>query len=91
MKTKIYQTIKGSIILFIKFQFSIKCNQAFKPLRISISNIYLNLSLIPNSLVTYIIPNIFVLSLIRLMILDIYIIKIFLYIIKSDSGLRIYH
>ncbi len=25
-KTKIYQTIKGLIILFIKLQFSIKCN-----------------------------------------------------------------
>ncbi len=48
-KTKIYRTIKGLIILFIKLQFSIKCNQAFRPLRISTSkhlpqplNIYLN-------------------------------------------------
>ncbi len=32
-KTKIYQTIKGLIILFIKLQFSIRCNQAFKLLR----------------------------------------------------------
>ncbi len=28
-KTNIYQTIKGLIILFIKLQFSIRCNQAF--------------------------------------------------------------
>ncbi len=61
-KTKIYQTIKGLIILFIKFQFSIKCNQAFRPLHTSTSNIYLNLSLNPNGLVTYIIPDAFVSS-----------------------------
>ncbi len=36
-KTKIYQTIKGLIILFIKLQFSIRCNQTFKPLRTSTS------------------------------------------------------
>ena len=35
MKTKIDQTIKGLIILFIKLQFSIRCNQAFRPLHIS--------------------------------------------------------
>ena len=45
MKTKIYWTIKGLIILFIKFQFSVKCNQAFKLLHISTSNNYLNLNL----------------------------------------------
>ncbi len=44
-KTKIYQTIKGLIILFIKLQFSIRCNQAFKPLCTSTSNIYLNIYL----------------------------------------------
>ncbi len=49
-KTKIYQTIKGLIILFIKLQFSIKRNQAFRLLRTSTSNIYLNLSLNPNGL-----------------------------------------
>ncbi len=36
-KTKIYQIIKGLIILFIKLQFSIRCNQAFRPLYTSIS------------------------------------------------------
>ncbi len=64
-KTKIYQTIKGLIILFIKLQFSIRCNQAFRPLRTSASKhlsqpqiIYLNLSLNlqwPTGLVTCII------------------------------------
>ncbi len=34
-KTKIYQTIKGLIILFIKLQFSIRYNQAWRPLRTS--------------------------------------------------------
>ena len=36
-KTKIYQTIKDLIILFIKLQFSIRCNQTFKPLYTSTS------------------------------------------------------
>ncbi len=36
-KTKICQTIKGLIILFIKLQFSIRCNQAFRSLRTSTS------------------------------------------------------
>ncbi len=56
-KTKIYQTIEGLIILFIKLQFSIRCNHAFRLLRTSTSkhlpqlpNIYLNLSLNPNGL-----------------------------------------
>ncbi len=35
--TKIYRTIKSLIILFIKLLFSIRCNQAFRPLRISTS------------------------------------------------------
>ncbi len=43
--TKIYRTIEGLIILFIKLQFSIRCNQAFRPLRTLTSNIYLNLNL----------------------------------------------
>ncbi len=46
------------IIVFIKLQFSIRCNQAFRPLRTSTSNIDLNLSLNsqrPTGLVTYII------------------------------------
>ncbi len=54
-KTKIYQTIKGLIILFIKLQFSIRCNQVFRLLRTSISNLNLNLNL--NGLVIYIISN----------------------------------
>ncbi len=89
-KTKIYQTIKGLIILFIKLLFSIKCNQAFRLLRISNSNIYLNiylnLSLNPNGLVTYNISNTFISSSIRLMILDIaYISQVFIYPIKVRS------
>ncbi len=62
---KIHRTIKGLIILFIKVQFSIRCNQAFRPLRTSNSRhlpqtqiIYLNLSLNsqrPTGLVTCII------------------------------------
>ena len=36
-KTKIYQTIKRLIILLIKLQFFIRCNQTFKLLRTSIS------------------------------------------------------
>ena len=79
MKNKIYQTIKGLIILFIKLQFSIKCNQDFKLLRTSNSNIYLsfylNLSFNPNGLITCIILNAFVLSLICLMILDMHLQK----------------
>ena len=65
-KTKIYQTIKGLIILFIKLEFSIKCNKIFKLLH----NIYLNLSLNSNGFVICIISNTFVSSPIRLMILD---------------------
>ena len=38
MKTKIYQTIKGLIILFIKFQFFNQVQQAFRPLYTSIFN-----------------------------------------------------
>ncbi len=67
-KTKIYQTIKGLIILFIKLQFSNQVQQAFRPLRTSTSNIYLNVSLNPNDLITYIIPNTFVSSPIHLII-----------------------
>ncbi len=52
MKTKIYQTIKGLIILFIKLQFFNQVQQAFKLLYTSISNIDLNLSLNPNDFVT---------------------------------------
>ncbi len=36
-KIKIYQIIKGLIILFIKLQFSIRYNQAFRLLRTSTS------------------------------------------------------
>ena len=72
MKTKIYQTIKSLNILFIKLQFSIRCNQAFRPLRTSTSNIYLNLSLNPNGLVACIIPDAFISSPIRLMIPDVH-------------------
>ncbi len=54
-KTKIYQIIKGLIILFIKLQFSIRYNQAFRPLHTSTSNIYLNFSLNLNGLVICII------------------------------------
>ncbi len=66
MKTKIYQTIQGLIILFIKLQFSNQMQQAFRPLRILISNLDLNLNLNSNGLVTYIIPNAFVSSPIHL-------------------------
>ncbi len=72
MKTKIYQTIKGLIILFIKLQFSNQVQQAFRSLRTSISNINLNLSLNLNGLVTCIISNVFVSSPIRLMIPDVH-------------------
>ncbi len=71
-KTKIYWTIKGLIILFIKLQFSIRYNQAFRPLRTSI---FKHLpqpqpqSQQSDGLVTCIIPDAFVSSLIRLMIL----------------------
>ncbi len=64
-KTKIYRTIKGLIILFIKLQFSVRCNRAFGPLYTSTSKhlpqpqiIYLNLNLNsqwPTGLITYII------------------------------------
>ncbi len=46
-KTKIYQTIKGLIILFIKFQFSIRCNQPFRPIA------YLNLQHQPQPHIIY--------------------------------------
>ena len=72
MKTKIYQTIKGLIILFIKLQFSIRCNQVFRSLHTSTFNIYLNFSLNLNGLVTCIISNAFVSSPIRLMIPDVH-------------------
>ncbi len=74
MKTKIYQTIKGLIILFIKLQFSNQVQEAFRPLH----TLIVNLSLNSNGLVTYIISNTFISSqyirviLIHLMILDIY-------------------
>ena len=76
MKTKIYWIIKGLIILFIKIKFSIKCNPAFKPLPISNSNIYLNLSFHPNDPITCIISNAFILSLIYLMIPDVHLEKL---------------
>ena len=53
VKTKIYQTIKGLIILFIKLQFSHQMEQAFRPLCISTSNFNLNF----NNLVICIISN----------------------------------
>ena len=64
--------MKGLIILFIKLQFFIKSNQAFKLLCTSTFNIYINLYLNPNSLVSCIIPDIFVLSPIHLMIPDVH-------------------
>ncbi len=72
MKTKIYQTIKGLIILFTKLQFSNQMQQAFRPLYNSTSNLDLNFSLNLNDFVTRIIPNAFVSSPIRLMIPDIH-------------------
>ncbi len=72
MKTKIYKTIKGLIILFIKLQFYNQVQQAFRPLRISTSNIKLNLSFNLNGFITYIISNTFVSFLICLMIPNIY-------------------
>ncbi len=83
------------IILFIKLQFFIRCNQAFRLLRTSTSNIYLNLSLNPNGLVTCIIPDIFVsyrytyIISIRLMISDMHLQRS-LHLIKSSPGLRNY-
>ncbi len=64
MKTKIYRTIQGLIILFIKLQFSNQVQQAFRPLYILTSNLNLNLSLNCNGLIIYIIPNVFLSSLI---------------------------
>ncbi len=88
-KIKIYQTIKGLIILFIKFQFSIRYNQVFRPLCISTSNvylnIYLNLRLNPNDLIIYIIPNTFLWSLIRLMTPDIHTTEVSMHPIKVRS------
>ena len=72
MKTQIYQTIKNLIILFIKPQFSIKCNQAFTSLYTSTSNIYFNLSLNPNIPVTCIISDAFISSPKYLIILDVH-------------------
>ncbi len=84
-KTKIYRTIKGLIILFIKLQFFIRCNQAFRPLRTSTSNIYFNLSLNPNGLVTCIIPNTFISSPIYIMCPDGYITEVSMHLIKFRS------
>ena len=66
MKNKLYQTITGSIILFIKLQLLDQIQQVFRPLYILTSNLNLNLSFNPNGLIIYIIPNIFVSSSIRL-------------------------
>ncbi len=88
-KTKIYQTIKGLIVLFIKLQFSIRCNQAFRPLRTSTSNIYLNLNLNLNGFIICIIPSAFVSSPIYFIIPDVHLQKS-LYPIKSGPGLRTY-
>ncbi len=91
-KTKIYRTIKDLIILFIKLQFSIRYNQAFRPLRTSTSNIDLNLSLNPNGLISlslasswciYIIP-------IRLITPDLHTTEVSMHPIMSSSGLRAY-
>ncbi len=71
MKTKIYQTIKSLIILFIKLQSFNQVQQALKPLHILISNLDLNLNLNPNDLVICIISDVFVSSPICLMILDV--------------------
>ena len=89
MNTKIYPTIKSLNILFIKLQFSITYNQAFRPLRTSSSNIYINLSLNPNGLVIFIIANIFISSLIYLMIPDMHPQR-FLPPIKLGPGLQTY-
>ncbi len=92
-KTKIYQTIKGLIILFIKLQFSIRCNQTFKLLRTLTSKHLPQLqpqSQQPDSLVTYIIPNTFILSPICLMTPDVHTAEVSIYPIKSDSGLYIH-
>ncbi len=72
MKTKIYQTIKGLIILFIKLQFSNQLQQAFILFRISKSNLDLNLSLNSDGFVTYIILDAFVSSWIHLITPDLY-------------------
>ncbi len=61
IKTKIYQTIKGLIILFIKFQFYNQIQQAFWSLRTSNSNLDLKLSLNSNSFIICIISDTFVL------------------------------
>ena len=100
MKTKIYWTIKGLIILFIKFRFFIRCNQAFKLLHTSISNIYLNLSLNPNGFITYIISDTFVSSPIYCMIPDMHLqrflcikssqIQTYVFTIKPEGHWSIY-
>ncbi len=86
-KTKIYQTIKGLIILIINLQFSIRCNQAFRPLRTSTFNVYLNIYLYLNCLVTCIISDAFVSSSICLMTPNIHIAEISIYPIKVRSRL----
>ncbi len=88
-KTKIYQIIKGLIILFIKLQFSIRCNQAFRLLRISTSNIDLNLNLNPNDLMALSLASSRYICIIpiRLMTPDIYTIEVSIHLIKSGPGL----
>ncbi len=89
-KTKIYQTIKGLIILLIKLQFSIRCNHAFRPLCTSISNIYLNLSLNPIGLIvsSHVSSQCIRIILIRLITLNIHTVEVFIHPIKSGPGLR---
>ena len=89
-KTKIYQTIEGLIMLFIKLQFAIRYNQAFRLLRTLTFNIYLNLSLNPNGFVTCIIFNAFVSSPIHLMIPDVHLQRSLCIQLESGPGLRIY-
>ncbi len=62
IKTKIYWTIKGLIILFIKLQFSNQMQQAYRLLHTLTSNLNLKLSLNPNGFVICIIFNAFILS-----------------------------
>ena len=51
MKTKIYQTIKGLNVLFIKLEFPNQMQQAFKPLHALNSNLNLYFSLNSNSFI----------------------------------------
>ncbi len=87
-KTKIYQTIKGLIILFIKLQFSIRWNQTSKLLHTSTSKYLLQhlpqhllqpqpQSQRPDGLITCIISDKFVSSPIRLMIPDVHTVEVF--------------